>query len=96
MSFSFVIKSDHPALAGHFPGRPVVPGVILLDHVAAAAKDAFGLGAPDGLPRVKFAAPVLPGEDVRIAMKRRGAARVIFTLRVGERVVATGDMTFAP
>ncbi len=96
MTGSFVIPPDHPSLAGHFPGRPIVPGVLLLDQVAQAARAAFGLGPPAGLPRAKFAAPVLPGEEVRIALDRRSEARVAFTLTVGERVVASGDMAFAP
>ncbi len=32
----FEIAADHPCLPGHFPGRPVVPGVVVLDHVLAA------------------------------------------------------------
>ncbi len=95
-SAAFVIPPDHPALAGHFPGRPIVPGVVLLDSVGVAARTVFALGEPSGLPRAKFAAPVLPGEEVRIAFERRGTARVAFTLSVGERAVARGDMAFAP
>jgi 3-hydroxymyristoyl/3-hydroxydecanoyl-(acyl carrier protein) dehydratase len=96
MTTHFVIPTDHPALPGHFPGRPVVPGVLLLDRVAQAARAAFALGPPRGVPRAKFAAPVLPGQAVAVTLDRRGADRVAFTLSVGERVVATGEMAFAP
>lgn len=96
MTAHFVIPSDHPALPGHFPGRPVVPGVVLLDRAAQAARAAFALGAPQGVLRAKFAAPVRPGEVVSVALDRRGADRVAFTLAVGDRVVAIGEMAFAP
>ena len=74
----------------------MVPGVVLLDQVAEAARATFALGPPRGVPRAKFAAPVLPGEAVAIVLERRGAERVGFTLSVGERIVASGEMAFAP
>ena len=55
---NFVIESDHPALPGHFPGRPVVPGVVVLDRVLAAIESAHG---PTGaLPSAGFGVGVTP------------------------------------
>lgn len=38
----FVVPPDHPSLAGHFPGHPIVPGVVLLDAVLEAIQVAHG------------------------------------------------------
>jgi 3-hydroxymyristoyl/3-hydroxydecanoyl-(acyl carrier protein) dehydratase len=48
----FSIPSDHPSLPGHFPGRPVVPGVVLLDRVVAAIESVHGPLPPLRLPQV--------------------------------------------
>jgi 3-hydroxymyristoyl/3-hydroxydecanoyl-(acyl carrier protein) dehydratase len=92
---TFVVPHDHPSLPGHFPGRPVVPGVLLLDAVIAAARGAFGLGPAAGLPRAKFAAPVLPGDQVEIALTLSAPGRVAFACRVRDSVVASGEARFA-
>ena len=91
---TFTIGPDHPAIPGHFPGRPVVPGVVLLDCIIAAARDAFGLPAATTLPRVKFAAPVLPGQRVDGARARPDATRITFTCSVGGQTVAAGELRF--
>ncbi len=71
------IASTHPALPGHFPGNPIVPGVVLLDHVAAALEKGGARLARIGV--VKFLAPLKPEEDATLAIVRDGA-RVTFRI----------------
>jgi 3-hydroxymyristoyl/3-hydroxydecanoyl-(acyl carrier protein) dehydratase len=62
-----VVPADHPVLAGHFPGAPLVPGVLLLTAVAEAHRRATGktceLVAVDD---VRFQAPLLPDVTARL------------------------------
>ncbi|KGM54922.1 dehydratase [Lysobacter arseniciresistens ZS79] len=66
---SFTIPADHPSLPGHFPGRPLVPGVVVLDRVLEAIESRHGaLPAGLRLPQVKFLQPLLPGEAARVEL----------------------------
>jgi len=88
---SFVIAPDHPSLPGHFPGRPLVPGVVLLDRVIAAIEAQHGPLGPVRLPQVKFVRPLLPGESARIELD--GATpRWRFRVLRGETLLATGEV----
>jgi 3-hydroxyacyl-[acyl-carrier-protein] dehydratase len=58
----FVVPPDHPALPGHFPGRPIVPGVVVLDRVLDAIERDHGALGALRLPQVKFVQTLLPGE----------------------------------
>ncbi len=63
------LSADHPCLPGHFPGQPIVPGVVLLAEVARLARQEFGLGdAPFSWQRIKFLAPVEPNQVVTIGL----------------------------
>jgi len=86
----FTVAADHPALPGHFPGRPVVPGVLLLDAVLQAAPRA-GEG-PRRILRAKFTAPVAPGATVEIHFELRPGGRTGFTCRSGGVTVLLGEL----
>lgn len=70
----FTIPADHPSLPGHFPGRPLVPGVLLLDRVLEAIEREHGALGPLRLPQVKFLQPLLPGEQARVELEPAGVS----------------------
>jgi 3-hydroxymyristoyl/3-hydroxydecanoyl-(acyl carrier protein) dehydratase len=87
----FVIDAGHPALPGHFPGHPIVPGVVLLDRVVEAIEATHGPLAAMRLPQVKFLQPLLSGEPARIELD--GAApRWKFRVLRGDTVLASGEV----
>jgi 3-hydroxymyristoyl/3-hydroxydecanoyl-(acyl carrier protein) dehydratase len=91
----FVVPADHPSLPGHFPGKPIVPGVVLLDRVVEAIEAAYGPIASMRLPQVKFLQPLLPGEVARVELE--GASpRWKFRVLRGEALLASGDVAEGP
>lgn len=92
---TFVVPPDHPAFAGHFPGAPIVPGVLLLDAAVHAiqqgqASEAAATQACE-ISTAKFLSPVGPGETLTISC-RPGAGGTHFEIHSGARKVATGTL----
>ncbi len=68
------IGADHPSLAGHFPGHPVVPGVVMLGEIMKAIREMAKEHIEFvGMPSAKFLSPLNPGEPltIRIDQQRR-------------------------
>jgi 3-hydroxyacyl-[acyl-carrier-protein] dehydratase len=83
------IDTGHPALPGHFPGHPLVPGVVLLEQVALALRAWRGLR----LARVmeaKFVAPLLPDHAAMLRLTEAGAGRFRFEVRRDGGLLARG------
>jgi len=94
-SHTFVIDAGHPCLPGHFPGRPLVPGVVILDRVVAAVEATHGPLGAVRLPQVKFVQPLLPGESATIALDdagRDGAPRWRFRVTRADVLIASGEL----
>jgi 3-hydroxyacyl-[acyl-carrier-protein] dehydratase len=82
------VPADHPSYAGHFPGQPILAGVVLLDLSIRALQAACGC-AVTGVAQAKFLSPVQPGELLLLDYEA-GAASITFAVRSGERKVASG------
>ena len=67
---TLIVPADHPAFDGHFPGRPLLPAVVLLGLVIDAAERGFGRPLNiAGMPWAKFLAPLLPGDGAAVSLR---------------------------
>ena len=87
----FVVEPTHPCLPGHFPGNPLVPGVVILDRVLDAIEAAHGPLATLRLPQVKFVQPLLPGEPATVVIEG-GAPRWKFRVLRDDVLLASGEI----
>jgi 3-hydroxyacyl-[acyl-carrier-protein] dehydratase len=82
VTLKFVDPAD-PIFAGHFPARPILPGVLLIEAVAQTAGVMLGSAAPQAshntgggvallgaVNHFKFLKPVTPGQELRIETKK--------------------------
>lgn len=90
----YSMPAAHPCLAGHFPGRPLVPGVVLLDAVFSAIT-AAGHGTVARLRHAKFVAPVGPEQPVEISLTEPGAGRIAFRCLCAGALALSGEVELA-
>ena len=88
---TWTVPVDHPAFTGHFPGRPIVPGVVLLDRMlgfiaVAPGRDSVGWR----IANAKFLSPVGPGETLLFTCQPRPSGAVEFFIASAGRPVASG------
>jgi 3-hydroxymyristoyl/3-hydroxydecanoyl-(acyl carrier protein) dehydratase len=87
------IAASHPALPGHFPGHPVVPGVVLLEAVLTALPQFAGAAARvTGFPVVKFLAPLLPEQEFEIVFSAKRPDQITFEVVADGEKLATGTL----
>lgn len=104
-----VVGADHPMLAGHFPGHPIVPGAWLLAWVVATATRRLAAEsdarAVVGVKRVKFLRPLAPGQAFECALKfgarpmdsEIGAQESMrFTVNSSATLIAEGSLLLQP
>lgn len=99
------ITADHPSLAGHFPGNPVVPGVVILDQVRQCIEEwKHSSIAASALKSVKFLSPLVMSETASQSLslvleeKQAGSAfdstRIEFRCLKGEELIVQGQWVF--
>jgi 3-hydroxyacyl-[acyl-carrier-protein] dehydratase len=79
-SHRVTVAREHPAFAGHFPGQPLLPGVVLLGEVLEVLlrEAPTALGPQPRVSAVKFLAPVRPGADLEVRWSAPGEGRLRF------------------
>jgi len=92
------IPADHPSLAGHFPGAPIVPAVVILDEVLATLNEWRAGSRLIGIRVAKFLTPLKPEQPFTISLSGTDDAQnqIDFRCRIEERIVAEGRLEICP
>ncbi|HUP97401.1 MAG TPA: hypothetical protein VM073_05645 [Usitatibacter sp.] len=91
------LPGDHPAFAGHFPGRPIVPAVVILAEVLSVVETTTGTRATDWeIANAKFLRPVGPGASLALRHDRLDHGGIRFEVRSGPELVANGLLSRRP
>lgn len=88
----FSIAPDHPALDGHFPGHPVVPGVIIMEQVLRAAALAWPQCGVSGVHKWRFQQALLPDQSCEVVLGEPSANRVRFSCHHAGQTVCAGTL----
>lgn len=86
--------ADHPAFPGHFPGRPIVPGVLLLDWAQTTIEAQLGHQV-QALAEAKFHSPATPADALELDFEV-GVSTVRFEIRSAARKIASGRFPLPP
>ncbi len=89
----WTVPPDHPVFAGHFPGTPILPGVMLLDTALHAIAAATGIALDTcEIGSVKFLGRAGPGEELVIQHALSAGGAIRFDVVAGTRKIASGNI----
>ncbi|MDR3439083.1 hypothetical protein [Telmatospirillum sp.] len=98
VEFLLAVPADCPAFAGHFPGRPILPGVVQIDWVVRLAAEFLQSGTPAAQDfQVKFSHVVEPGAALHLTLRLdRQKNSLSFEYRNGTVIASSGRIALEP
>jgi len=84
------VPENHPSLAGHFPGNPVVPGVVILNEVFLAMEKHWPGKCATNINFVKFIKPLLAEQKVIVSFDKKDSNNINFVCKYNDAVLVSG------
>lgn len=92
MMFEFSIDEQHPCLAGHFPGNPVVPGVVIIDHIINGMRKTQPALQVVCVSAMKFTRPLKPGVTVSVNVEEKTNGLLKVECKTGDGIIVSGQL----
>lgn len=94
VTLDIAVPATDEAFAGHFPGYPILPGVVQTDWAVRFAAQYLGTGTATVRDlRIKFRQPILPNMALRLLLTiQRAAQRLSFAYCAGDVELSSGQM----
>lgn len=103
------VSINEPCFQGHFPGRPIMPGVLIVESLAQVGGILALLSTPEnmgnpsvylmGLDKVRFRQPVVPGDQLRLEVETLRSGKKFWKMHgkayVNDTLVMEGEMMAA-
>jgi 3-hydroxyacyl-[acyl-carrier-protein] dehydratase len=103
------VTINEPFFQGHFPGRPIMPGVLITEAMAQVGGILALLSLPEnlgnsslfllGIDKMRFLQPVLPGDQLRIVVESVRGGKKFWKMKaqafVNQTLVAEGELMAA-
>jgi 3-hydroxymyristoyl/3-hydroxydecanoyl-(acyl carrier protein) dehydratase len=95
LHLTLAVSEDLEWFEGHFPGQPVLPGVVQLHWAVDFAREKFGMdGNPDDVQRLKFKSVIIPPVDVDLKLTRTSPTDVRFEFSGADQQYSEGRLRF--
>ncbi len=88
------VDANHPSLPGHFPGRPILPGVVLLETVQAVLAE-HGLRV-HRFVHTKFHQTVTPSSALSLRIEVVDGLKARFAIKLADQTAVSGDILCSP
>lgn len=80
-------------MAGHFPGSPIVPGVVIINEVITAVTEKKGKEINiSSIPSIKFLNTIGPEEEFEIKLTEKDSGKIVFSVFSDEKKILTGSL----
>ncbi|MCG7990108.1 MAG: hydroxymyristoyl-ACP dehydratase [Candidatus Thiodiazotropha lotti] len=85
--------NDHPCLAGHFPGNPIVPGTLILDRVIELLEHHLPEFSINEIITAKFMQPLLPEQGFELCAEVK-PGQISFECVVDDQTITAGKLAY--